>query len=341
MQRTAIIACYGALHLDKNHLIRCYKYYGALHRSDHFILYSLLSDLYKKTMNLKIKISVSIVLSIFYVQILRGQTSADSIVLTQTKWMVEDLGSGVLWHHFHFNEHQIFNSNQNVHFLKFKNNSRNTPLKFADLEDDSLRLTSAFALQNKALAAVNGSFFDIKKGNAVDLIKVNGSTLDTTILVNGKLGFHQKSAIVLHKNKLKILRGDTSDVHWDRHLKQKNVMVTGPLLRYENAVLPLPKTAFNDNRHPRTCACVTNNNAVILLTVDGRSAESQGVSLFELAFLMKILDCKDAINLDGGGSTTMYIQNKGVVNMPCDNKKFDHEGERKVSNIIFIESLKR
>jgi hypothetical protein len=32
----------------------------------------------------------------------------------------------------------------------------------------------------------------------------------------------------------------------------------------------------------------------------------------------------------------MYIRDKGVVNMPCDNKKFDHEGERKVSNIIFI-----
>jgi len=45
------------------------------------------------------------------------------------------------------------------------------------------------------------------------------------------------------------------------------------------------------------------------------------------------------VTLDGGGSTTMWIQGKpfkGVVNMPCDNKKFDHEGERAVSDIIVI-----
>ena len=35
-----------------------------------------------------------------------------------------------------------------------------------------------------------------------------------------------------------------------------------------------------------------------------------------------------------------YIKDKGVVNMPCDNKKFDPKGKRKVSNIIFIESVK-
>jgi exopolysaccharide biosynthesis protein len=209
------------------------------------------------------------------------------------------------------------------------------------LEDDSLRLTSAFASQNKALAAINGSFFSVKEGFAVDLIKIDGKILDTTFLVSNKRTFHQHSAVVIHKNKLKILRGDTSDLIWDRRLKQKNVMVTGPLLRYDGKPEPLKKTAFNDNRHPRTCACVTHENDIILLTVDGRTAESQGVSLSELSFLMQNLNCKEAINLDGGGSTTMYIQEKGVVNMPCDNKKFDHEGERKVSNIIFIESVKR
>jgi exopolysaccharide biosynthesis protein len=86
---------------------------------------------------------------------------------------------------------------------------------------------------------------------------------------------------------------------------------------------------------------VTHENDIILLTVDGRTTESQGVSLPELSFLMQNLNCKDAINLDGGGSTTMYIRDKGVVNMPCDNKKFDHEGERRVSNILFIEAIRR
>jgi exopolysaccharide biosynthesis protein len=279
---------------------------------------------------------ITLSLSIFYAKILRGQSPADSLALKTVQWTIEDLGKGVEWHHFHFSEKQVFNSNQNIHFLKFKNKSRKINVKFADLEDDSLRLTSAFASQNKALAAVNGSFFSVKQGFAVDLIKIDGKILDTTELVKGKLSFHQKSAVVVHKNKLKILKGDTTNLFWDRRLKQKNVMVTGPLLMYDGERESLSKTAFNDNRHPRTCACVTHENDVILLTVDGRTTESQGVSLAELSFLMQNLNCKDAINLDGGGSTTMYIRDKGVVNMPCDNKKFDHEGERKVSNIIFI-----
>jgi exopolysaccharide biosynthesis protein len=284
---------------------------------------------------------ITLSLSIFYVQILRGQSPADSLAIKSAQWVIEDLEEGVKWYHFHFNEKQIFNSNQNIHYLKFKNSSRKINIKFADLEDDSLRLTSAFASQNKALAAVNGSFFSIKQGFAVDLIKIDGKILDTTELVKGKLSFHQKSAVVLHKNKLKILKGDTTDIFWDRRIKQKNVMVTGPLLMYDGRRESLQKTAFNDNRHPRTCACITHENDIILLTVDGRTAESQGVSLPELSFLLQNLNCKDAINLDGGGSTTMYIKDKGVVNMPCDNKKFDHEGERKVSNIIFIKSRKR
>ncbi len=281
-------------------------------------------------------ISITLSLSIFYAKILRGQLPNDSLVLKTVKWEIEDLGDDVKWHHFHFNEKQIFNSNQNIHFLKFKNKSKKRHIKFADFEDDSLRLTSAFAKQNGAIAAVNGSFFSVKEGFAVDLIKVDGKVLDTTELVKSKLSFHQKSALVIHKNTLKILRGDTTDLFWDRHLKQKNVMVTGPLLMYDGKRELLSKSAFNDNRHPRTCACVTHENDVILLTVDGRTAESQGVSLSELSFLMQNLNCKEAINLDGGGSTTMYVAGKGVVNMPCDNKKFDHEGERKVSNILFI-----
>ena len=59
----------------------------------------------------------------------------------------------------------------------------------------------------------------------------------------------------------------------------------------------------------------------------------------ELTTLMKNLKCTDALNLDGGGSTTMYIKGKnanGVVNYPTDNKKFDHEGQRSVSNAILL-----
>ena len=54
---------------------------------------------------------------------------------------------------------------------------------------------------------------------------------------------------------------------------------------------------------------------------------------------MKWLGCVNAINLDGGGSTTMFVKgrpNGGLLTHPSDNNKFDYQGERPVSNAILI-----
>ncbi|MBQ5396969.1 MAG: phosphodiester glycosidase family protein, partial [Alistipes sp.] len=79
---------------------------------------------------------------------------------------------------------------------------------------------------------------------------------------------------------------------------------------------------------------------VVFITVDGRSAgNADGVSIPELAYLVKILGGYDAINLDGGGSTTLWLKDapdNGVLNYPTDNKLFDHAGERSVSNIFYV-----
>ena len=54
---------------------------------------------------------------------------------------------------------------------------------------------------------------------------------------------------------------------------------------------------------------------------------------------IRVLGGEDALNLDGGGSTTLWLSgasDNGVVNYPCDNGRFDHAGERKVPNILYI-----
>ena len=59
----------------------------------------------------------------------------------------------------------------------------------------------------------------------------------------------------------------------------------------------------------------------------------------ELQQIFRWLGCRDALNLDGGGSTTLFLNvndHQGVVNCPSDNGRFDHEGERGVSNAILI-----
>lgn len=69
-------------------------------------------------------------------------------------------------------------------------------------------------------------------------------------------------------------------------------------------------------RNPRTAIGYTRDNNLIMLTADGREGASIGLTLMELANLMKEFGCVNAMNLDGGGSTVMYIKGK-VVNKPA------------------------
>lgn len=68
-------------------------------------------------------------------------------------------------------------------------------------------------------------------------------------------------------------------------------------------------------RNPRSAIGYTKDNDLILVAVDGREGSSVGLTLYELASLMKSLGCVNAINLDGGGSTVMYV-NGAIVNNP-------------------------
>ena len=264
----------------------------------------------------------------------------DTLNFLSKKWETTDLGNGLMGQHYQFTNKELFKANQNIHIIKSNRASRcdrrRSVVAFVS-DGDSLELTSVLAQQNKALAGINGSFFDTKKGGAVDFIRIDNQILDTTIHNGKRLAEHQMSALVIKNNKIWIEKArDSVDFRWETRINAPNVMVTGPLLVFDGQRYPLSKSAFNDNRHPRSCVCLTNKNTLILLTADGRTPEAHGLNLHELTTLMLELGCKTAVNLDGGGSTTLYLADKGIVNMPCDNKKFDHEGERKVSNILIL-----
>ena len=279
-----------------------------------------------------------------------AQNYADSLMLTYVRWITTDLGDGLAWKSYHFNQKELFASNQHVSILQTKLNNKNLKFAFGSAdnyvpEGDTLRklkLTSTIALKNFALAAVNGGFFNTKRGGSVDFLKINKKIIDTASYTPDKqIPEHSMAAITIDDNNFKIMKGGTK-LYWEKSLPQASVLVTGPLLIFNNEEQELRVNPFNNNRHPRTCACVTNNDDLMLITVDGRNAMAQGMTLHELTYMSRMLGCKEAINLDGGGSTTMYIKGQpfdGVVNFPCDNKQFDHFGERAVSNTLMI--LKR
>jgi hypothetical protein len=72
-------------------------------------------------------------------------------------------------------------------------------------------------------------------------------------------------------------------------------------------------------RHPRTAAGLSaDRETLIVAVVDGRATNRIGMTCAELAALMKALGADDAVNLDGGGSSTMWLAGQGVVNHPSD-----------------------
>jgi exopolysaccharide biosynthesis protein len=276
-----------------------------------------------------------------------AQNYADSLMLTYVRWITTDLGNGLQWKCYHFNQRELFASNQYVSILQTKLNNKNIQFAFGSADNQipegdtlrKLRTTSLLAMENNALAAVNGGFFNTKRGGSVDFIKINKKILDSaSYSPNKEMPEHSLSAITVDDNKVQIVKGGEK-YYWEKSLPQSSILVTGPLLIYNNEEQELRVNAFNNNRHPRTCACITNDDNLLLITVDGRNAMAQGMSLHELTYMAKMLKCKNAINLDGGGSSTMYIKGQpdnGVVNYPSDNKQFDHLGERAVSNIFMI-----
>lgn len=87
--------------------------------------------------------------------------------------------------------------------------------------------------------------------------------------------------------------------------------------------------SFSTTRHPRTALSLTSDGKLLIVTVDGRQTISRGISLPDLAALMKRLGAVSAINLDGGGSTTLSIRG-AVANTPSEGI------ERPVANALLV-----
>ncbi|MBX7170256.1 MAG: phosphodiester glycosidase family protein [Pyrinomonadaceae bacterium] len=88
--------------------------------------------------------------------------------------------------------------------------------------------------------------------------------------------------------------------------------------------------SFVETKHPRTAVAKLKDGKFLMVTVDGRSESSGGMSLQQLAEFLLEQGATDAMNLDGGGSTTMFLDGK-VVNHPSDK-----EGERSVGDAILV-----
>jgi exopolysaccharide biosynthesis protein len=119
----------------------------------------------------------------------------------------------------------------------------------------------------------------------------------------------------------KLFGAENVDIQMNTNPKWENVkhiISGGPYLVKDNEIfidMTAQRLQSIGGRNPRTAIGYTKDNDLIFVTADGREGSSIGLTLVELAKLMQSLGCTNAINLDGGGSTVMYV-NGQIVNHP-------------------------
>ena len=271
--------------------------------------------------------------------LISGRLSAqnDSIILSNAHWNADTI-YGMVLKTVHFSQQEYFHSNQYICILEL---SPSSGLSLQLGHTPRRTKTSETAKEHDALAAVNGSFFDMDRHNPICYLRINGEEVGINTpgadTVNRK--YYQYGTLVFDSTDIRIVHTDSARL-WERTLPDRNIMTAGPLLIYKGQNQPMRNDlSFVNSRHNRTAVGIKADGTILLFTVDGRTKQSEGMTLDELIATLRWLGCQDALNLDGGGSTTMYVKGQpynGIVNYPSDNLRFDHHGERAVSNVLMV-----
>ena len=184
--------------------------------------------------------------------------------------------------------------------------------------------TSSIASGVNAILAINGDFYGVQRQGFV--------------LKNGKIyrsTSNSNEDLVIYKNgDWEFIDEANTDLEKLLDNGAYNVLSFGPGLIDNGNIL----VSVNDEvdkamkNNPRTAIGKISDNHYVFVVSDGRTSESTGLTLYELATFMKSLGCEMAYNLDGGGSSTMYF-NGEVINNPTSGRSIK---ERSVSDIVYI-----
>lgn len=188
--------------------------------------------------------------------------------------------------------------------------------------------TSVTAAENNAILAVNGDYYGANNSGYVirngvvyrDSVREDASNGDLAIYKDGSF---------------KIIYED--QVSADQLVQDGvvNLLAFGPSLVENGEISVDTNTEVGQamSSNPRTAIGIIDENHYIIVVSDGRTSESKGLSLYQMAEVMKSYGVKTAYNLDGGGSSTLYF-NGQVINKPTTGGS--KISERAVSDIVYI-----
>lgn len=295
-----------------------------------------------------------------------GDWKGDPSSFPTDEWYTTEVQEGITWHYFNGYE-ETTEASQIINVLEVDLNNTRYKLNF-HYSETGITLPQAMARYDNAVCGINGTYevesVYIKTGGTVHHDEMTDKVMSTDIDqwkndgavwmdADGKVGFTyiDSKNTKLTEQKSKLAAMEYPDIFSCAAMlinDHENVGVNFVNTQGKSQTeLEAQYNAEDPIRHqggtnPRTAIAVTDDNHLLLVTVDGRRDNTVGMSVGDLATMLKDkFDPAYALNMDGGGSTTMCIkgwgdENTNVVNYPTDNDLFDHGGTRSVSTFFVI-----
>ena len=243
-----------------------------------------------------------------------AQTPRDSIAFATAQWRTADLGGGA---ECRYAQIDMFGSRQSISVATYPGRRFTTSIVHLDRRAES---TS-----------------DLGKAAGAEIVlldrKIVGRTTpEEAFRTNGVIAFKDRKG-----RRMEIFPCDTTQ-YADVARRYRSALAAGPVLIDGGKVVEYTSgSSFYTRRHPRTLIGKRADGTVVMAVIDGRfKGQGDGATIAETAYIARQLGLTEALNLDGGGSSTLWTAQEGVLNHPYDNRRFDHEGERGVPNCIVV-----
>ena len=186
--------------------------------------------------------------------------------------------------------------------------------------------TSSIAENANAILAINGDFYGAQE---------DGYVIRNGVLYRDTAADDREDLVIYQDGSFAIINENDTTASELLDAGAWQVLSFGPALVTNGTVTVSESEEVGKAMasNPRTALGITEDGHYLFVVSDGRTSESEGLSLYELAEFMQSLGVTTAYNLDGGGSSTMYL-NGAVINQPTTSGKSIKE--RSVSDIVYI-----
>lgn len=283
----------------------------------------------KKISHFSLLTSQSLALLLALFALTAKAQSDNAVVLANADWSWQSR-AGVEYGKASFDD--LYGGAQRISIAKYAEAAMITSLY--DKEGSS-QGTNSLAAEAGATVAINGSYFNMSTFTSVTALWMNGSEIATTATseysrCTGIVAFKDGAFEIVSYNPASTTADDLAT--WGN--KYDAFLASGPVLRIGGVSVTNANTGSSsfDGVNPRSMLGKTADGTVYMVVVEGRMDGATGMTMDNMVALAEDLGLTDAINLDGGGSSTLWVTGAGVINKPSGGSL------RNVPNIIIATS---